>query len=305
MKLVKQIKHNGTTWYHLQEPDQKQIEALQANFRLHPLDIEDVSEQRQRPKLDIYHTYLFFVLHFPVWNESTISLHTRQLSIFILKNTLITVAQQSIPKLNSLFEQAQNDNKKRRRFFKKSPLRLFYFIVNQLLKGSNPIKKSISRQLDTIDKDLSSSKHKQALRKISDMRRSLVFFQTIIKPQIPIFTKLETIKHTIITEEFSYYWGNLQDKLRSDWEEIEDYSEILNGLSETNESLLSYRTNEIIKLLTIFSVVLMPLNLIAGIYGMNIRLPIGQNPLAFGFLISLMLTLSLLMVFYFKIKKWV
>ena len=304
MKNIRQLTHNGITWYHLQHPDTKQLETLQKGFRLHPLDIEDVSEQRQRPKLDIYHTYLFLVLHFPVWSDKDASLDVRQLSIFASKNYLITASRRPITKINSLFEQAEQDHRKRRRFFKKSSWHLFYFLVNQMLKETNPIKKSISQQLDLIDKELAGSHHRKALQRISKMRRSLVFFQTMIKPQIPIFSKLENIEHKMSSHEYKHYWGNLVDKLRSDWEEIEDYSEILMGLSQTNESLLSYRTNEIIKLLTIFSVVMMPLTLIAGVYGMNIPLPFGNNQLAFWLLALIMMVISSMMVLYFRLKKW-
>jgi magnesium transporter len=304
MKTIKQLTYNGVTWYHLQHPDEKNMAILQKAFNLHPLDIEDVTEQRQRPKLDIYRSYLFFVLHFPVWSDRDASLDTRQFSVFVSNHFLITVTRRPIELIDSLFQQAEQNQKKRKRIFKKSSWHLFYFIVNQLLKQSNPIKKSISRQLDLIDKELIASHYRKALQRISKMRRSLVFLQTTVKAQIPIFTRLEKIEHKLGVQEYLYYWGNLLDKLRSDWEEVEDYYEILQGLSETNETLLSYRTNEIIKLLTIFSVVLMPLNLIAASWGMNISLPFGKHPLAFWILAALMLFLSSSMILYFRKKKW-
>jgi len=179
MKNIKQLTYHGISWYHLESPDIKQLETLQKDFHLHPLDIEDVHEQRQRPKMDIYRSYIFFVLHVPVWSDQKASLDTRQYSLFVSENYLITVLQQPIAKLNSLFAQAEKDPRKKKRFFKNNSWHLFYFIVNQLLKETNPIKKSISRQLDMIDKELVSSRHKDALQRISKMRRSLVFFQTI------------------------------------------------------------------------------------------------------------------------------
>ena len=307
MKNIKVLKHKNITWYKVFKPEKKGLKKLQGKFNFHPLDIEDCLEKKQRPKLDIYNNYIFMVLHLPYWSEKSPSLETAELKVFIARNFLITLNENKIPVLDELFYLAKTNGKKRARFFKKSSFHLFYFLFNQLLLDIKPLIKEVGRLIDEIDKQVLSRQYKEVFKQISVMRRNLIVFQTIIKPQIPLFRKLEEGKAKEATKGvYPYYWGNLVDRLRSVWEQLEDYMQILEGLATTNESLLTYKTNEIIKILTIFSVVLLPLTLISGIYGMNIRtLPFLFSPFSFIFISGVMLGIVVLMLLFFKTKKWV
>lgn len=306
MKKIKIVKHKNIKWYNILQPEEKELKLLQEKFNFHPLDIEDCLEKVQRPKLDIYRGYLFFVLHLPRWHRKVYEMETIELKVFLGPDFLITISDIRIPLLNRLFYQAKKEYRKRVRFFKGSSFHLFYFILNQLLINISPVMKNIGQIINDIDKQLLAGNYRQTLEQISVMRRNLILFQTIIKPQIPIFTRLEKGKAKIVNSAYSYYWGNLVDRLRSIWEELEDYSQILEGLATTNESLLSYRTNEIIKILTIFSVVLLPSTLISGIYGMNIKtLPFLYSPFSFFIISGVMVGVVILMLVFFKIKKWI
>ena len=306
MKNIKVLKHKNITWYKVFKPGKKSLKKLQQKFDFHPLDIEDCLETKQRPKLDIYHTYIFMVLHLPHWGDKNPRLETIELKVFIGRNFLITLSENKIPVLDELFYLAKTNGKKRARFFKKSSFHLFYFLFNQLLVDIKPLIKEVGRLIDEIDKQVLSRQYKEVFKQISVMRRNLIVFQTIIKPQIPLFKKLEEGKAKVTKDIYPYYWGNLVDRLRSVWEQLEDYMQILEGLATTNESLLTYKTNEIIKILTIFSVVLLPLTLISGIYGMNIRtLPFLFSPFSFIIISGVMMGIVVLMLVFFKIKKWV
>jgi len=306
MKDIKALHHKNITWYKVFKPEQKGLKKLQEKFNFHPLDIEDCLEKIQRPKLDIYQNYIFMVLHLPFWADKNPRLETIELKVFVGKNFLITLNETKIPLLDELFYLAKTNAKKRARFFRRSSFHLFYFLFNQLLLDINPLIKEAGKMIDEIDKQVLSRQYKEVFKQISVMRRNLIVFQTIIKPQIPLFRKLEEGKAKVTKGIYPYYWGNLVDRLRSVWEQLEDYMQILEGLATTNESLLTYKTNEIIKILTIFSVVLLPLTLISGIYGMNIRtLPFLFSPFSFIIISGIMMGIVFLMLGYFKWKKWV
>jgi len=306
MKKIKVIRHNNINWYNIFEPTKNQLEFLKNKYNFHPLDIEDCFEEIQRPKLDIYKNYLFLVLHFPVWDQKNKTLKRAELNVFLGPSFLITINDKKIPLLDEIFYQAKTDVKKRSRFFKNSSYYLFYFIFNQLLLSINLIAKQISKSLNELDLEITTGNYKNVLEHISTMRRNLILFQTIIKPQIPIFKKLEQGRAKLANSSYAYYWGNLVDRLSFIWEEIEDFLQLLEGLAKTNESLLSYKTNEVIKILTIFSVVLMPLTLISGIYGMNINtLPFLFHPSSFLIITVIMVIIVTFMLIFFKIKKWV
>jgi len=101
------------------------------------------------------------------------------------------------------------------------------------------------------------------------------------------------------------YWGNILDSYRKVWDSIEDYQELIQGFSQTFDSLQANKTNEIMKVLTVFSTILLPLTFITGLFGMNVDLPLGKNPLGFSFLIGFMITLIIILLFYFKRRRWI
>jgi magnesium transporter len=101
------------------------------------------------------------------------------------------------------------------------------------------------------------------------------------------------------------YYGDISDHLSKIWDTLEDYKEVIEGLSDTINSLTSNRINEIIKVLTIISVILLPLTLISGIYGMNIRLPLESHELAFEIVMGIMLAVIVSMLVFFRWKKWI
>jgi magnesium transporter len=305
MNNLKVVTHKKIGWYKLFKPTEKQLKELQKKYNFHPLDIEDCLEPVQRPKIDIYRSYVFLVLHLPKWSPKTQNLGRAELNVFLGPDFLITIHSRKIPTLDSLFYKARQEHRKRKRFFRNSSYYLFYFIFNQLLININPITRQLNQILKQLDDEILQGNYRKVLERITLMRRNLVLFETVIKPQIPVIRKLEQGKAKIVSPTYAYYWGNLLDRLKSIKEEVEDMLQLLEGLSTTSESLLTNRTNQIIKLLTVFSVVLMPLNLIAGIYGMNLNLPLAQNFNAFWILMSLMLSLSLIMIMYFKIRKWI
>ncbi|PIS08674.1 hypothetical protein COT75_05455 [Candidatus Beckwithbacteria bacterium CG10_big_fil_rev_8_21_14_0_10_34_10] len=302
---IKKIIYKDISWYKLEKPTETQLLKLKEKFNFHPLDIEDCMEKIQRPKLDIYHDYIFMGLHLPYWSEKENRLKTTEINVFLGKTFLITVSDYKILLLDELFYKAKQDPKKRARFFGRSTSRLFHFIFNQLILNINPLMREVGKKIDTIDRKVLQGKYKDVFEKISEMRRSLIVFDTIIKPQIPIFRKLESGRAGNLDTKNAQYWGNLVDRLQFIQEQIEDYLQILEGLAITNESLLSYKTNEIIKILTIFSVILLPLTLISGIYGMNIEtLPLASSPSSFIVVSGLMLSIAVIMLLFFKYKKW-
>ena len=100
------------------------------------------------------------------------------------------------------------------------------------------------------------------------------------------------------------YWGNILDYYKQMWDMTEDYAELIEGLSQTFDSLQANRTNEIIKILTLISSILLPLTFLTGLYGMNVNLPLQDDPRSFWIVIGAMMVIVLLMYGLFKRKKW-
>ena len=142
------------------------------------------------------------------------------------------------------------------------------------------------------------------VREISLAKTDIIDFRRIINPQKEIFDSLMKEGVSFFGKSLSPYFSDLLGTFRRVWNALENYYEAISVLGETNQSLLSTKTNEEIKLLTIFSVIVLPLTLIASIWGMNIPLPFQNNPFGFAILISIMGLSLLFMILYFKKKKW-
>ena len=181
---------------------------------------------------------------------------------------------------------------------------LAYKIIDALVDDCFPVINEITSTIDKIDKELEEKQSHKTMEDISKTRRNLVVFHTMIKPILPLFSELKEGQHKELNDTMQPFWGNVLDHLQKIWDRVEDNQELIEGISESNESLLSSRANQIIKVLTIFSAVILPLNLLASIYGMNIKLPFAQETSIFWVLMFCMLLGTLAGLLVLKLKRW-
>ena len=132
----------------------------------------------------------------------------------------------------------------------------------------------------------------------------MILLNTMFKPQLPLFGKFESGQIEGYADNMEDYWGNILDYYKQMWDMTEDYAELIEGLSQTFDSLQANRTNEIIKILTLISSILLPLTFLTGLYGMNVNLPLQDDPRSFWIVIGAMLVIVLAMYGLFKRKKW-
>lgn len=136
------------------------------------------------------------------------------------------------------------------------------------------------------------------VREISWVRRDIIALQRIVKPQIAIVANLEHKDRPFIREELDIYFSDVLDHLYKAWDMLEDHRDVIEGLSDTANTLTTYRINEVMKILTIISVIMLPLTLVSGIYGMNISLPLAQHPFSFVVILVLMAFIAGGMLFF-------
>lgn len=301
---IQSITYQKFRWLHFTHPSKEDLDFLAKNFHFHPLDLENCTARLQRPKIDISSGYVYIILHFPQSNHYQ-RIISCELNAFISNNFLVTVTDAKLPALTDFFEKCRRNKRTRLKFLGRGPGFLFYALSDRLIDSCFPVLNNLVNIIDQIDQKIFDATARDIVQKISNTRRNLVVLQTMIKPAIPIFTQLEKGEVKRLNGNLIAYWSNLADHLSKIWDRLEDYKELIEGLSATNESLLSHRTNEIIKVLTIFSVILMPLTLLSGIYGMNINsLPFAHHPFSLIFIAFIMLVIAGSMFLYFKKKHW-
>ena len=302
--MVDTVKIGTLRWHHIVSPSEEDLQYLKDNFHFHPLDIEDCRSTNQRPKIDIYDDYYFLILHFPGFFSQNRFLTIREVKFFWGEDYVISIDQSHWV----VTEMAEDT---RRRIANKEEIEvgtsdaLLYRILEKLMASSLNLMRRLGLELDRINEDLFSKRSQQTIIQISVTRKNIILLNTIFKPQLPLFHKFESGQITGFAENMEDYWGNILDYNQKMWDMAEDYQELIEGLSKTFDSLQTNRINEIMKTLTFISAFLLPLTFITGLYGMNIGLPLQNDPRAFYILAVAMVLLVVFMVYYFRKKNWI
>lgn len=302
---IKTLTYKNFRWLLITDPSETEIKFLKKSYPFHPLNLEDYLSKTQSPKIDRYRYYTLVVLDIPYFDQKEEKIKVAEVDFFIGPDYLVYLNDSNLPLVEEIFARCQRSPKTLKNFLGRGPAFCFYRLADLLVDLFFPILDKLGVEIEVIDQNIWETPQKAVVAEISLLRRNTVVLQTIVKPTIPIFEKLEKGEFENLNKEMANLWGNILDHLQKIWERAEDERELIEGLSTSNESLLSYKTNEIIKILTIFSAVLLPLTLLASIYGMNIvGLPLASHPLSLVLIILFMLGISGGMFFYFKVKKW-
>src|SRR5438128_6066851 len=303
---VAELSANGLTWIHLDALDPESVNELRARFGWHPLDVEDVLSKRQRPKIDDYaeEGYLFGVLHFPAYDKAVQRLNAAELDFFLGPDYLVTMPNVELLPVTRLFTRCQEDERFREQHFKKGSGRLLYEVLDDLFDYCFPILDKIAYKLDSIEDDIEDRRSEEIVTDISKVKQEIISYRKIIKPQRPALRLLERHIERFLPEELELYFDDLVDASERIWDLLDNYKEVVEALESTNESVISHRQNDVLRILTVFSVILLPLTLISGIFGMNVLFPGEHTHEAFWAIVGLMVTVIVGMIGFFKYKRW-
>src|SRR5436190_3196281 len=273
---VAELSADGLTWIHLDPPiDPETVNELRARFGWHPLDVEDVLSKRQRPKVDDYvdDGYLFGVLHFPAYDKNIQRLNAGELDFFIGPDYLVTISNVELLPVTRLFTRLQEDERLRENLFGKGSGRLLYEVLDDLFDYCFPILDKIAYKLDSIEDDIDERHSEEIVSDISKAKQEIISYRKIIKPQRPALRLLERRIERFLPENLELYFDDLVDASERIWDLLDNYKEVVEALESTNEQLISHRQNDILRILTVFGTIFLPLTFITGVFGMNVLFP--------------------------------
>ena len=301
---VEVVEHGGLRWINIERPGPVDQAWLEEHFEFHPLDYEDVRSRNQRPKIDVYDDYLFIVLHFPVFDKQVGRLNTGELDAFVGPDYLITIPNVPLQPVEYLFERCRSNEQVREDLFSKGPGYLLYKVVDSSFDYCFPMLRKIGNKLDRIEGEIFEGRAEEVVRDLSNVKQEIINFRKIIRPERSVLRDLERTKQVFLPDEHELYFDDIVDASERIWDMLENYKEVVTALEDTNESLISHRLNDVLRVLTAFSVVLLPLTLIASIWGMNVGVP-GQGSIhAFWAILGLMLVVLVSMVLWFRRRGW-
>ena len=301
---VEGVEHGGLRWINIENPGAIDRAWLEEHYEFHPLDYEDVTSRNQRPKIDEYPDYLFIVLHFPVFDKSLGRLNTAELDMFVGQDFLITLPNRPIPPLSYLFERCESSEEVREQLMSKGSGYLLYRIVDDSFDYCFPMLRKMGNKLERIEEDIFEGRSEEVVRDISNAMQEIINCRKISRPERPVLRDLERTKQRYLAAEMDIYFDDIVDASERIWDMLENYKEVVEALEDTNESVLSHRVNDVLRVLTAFSVIILPLTLIASIFGMNVEVP-GENDLgAFWLILVTMLAVLGGMLAYFRRRGW-
>ena len=291
------------TWVNIERPTERETEYLAQNYPFHPLDLDDCLSRIQRPKIDEYKDYLFLVFHFPVFSKESRVTTPSQVSVFIGENYLITLHKGNLKPLVKLFRECQIDEESCQENFSHGPAYLLYRILDRLVDYCLPILNRIGGNIESTEDDIfSSSGMPKAIEDISVLRRDVISFRRIIWPMRAVIGSLEAKIRRFTKMDLAVYFGDTVDHVDKIWDVLDEYKEVIEGLNATHDSLATNRTNDVIRTLTVIATILLPITVIASIFGMNIPLPFQNSTYSLLFVFLIMLVVVGGMLYFFRRK---
>ncbi len=302
---VESVEWGELRWINIERPGPAERAWLEEHFEFHPLDYEDVLSRNQRPKIDEYEDYLFIVLYFPVFDKTVGRLNAAELDIFIGPDFLITLPNTQIPPVEYLFERCRTHQDVRAAMLSKGSGYLLYKIVDDSFDYCFPMLRKIGNKLERLEEDIFEGRSEEVVRDISNSKQEIINFRKVIRPQRAVLRDLERTKQRYLAEDLEVYFDDIVDASERIWDMLENFKEVIEALEDTNESVLSHRVNEVLRVLTAFSVIILPLTLLASIFGMNLGLPGGADPATgahtgFWVIVGVMIAVLVAMVGYFR-----
>ena len=300
------INSKKITWIDIENSSQGDIAYLKKNFNFHPLVLSELTPPSHRPRVEDYDEYLFLIFHVPFLDKTKREVHSRELDIIVTKNHLITSRYQNILPLKALFDQCNLYDKARENYMNETTGHLLYYILHSIMDYIAPKLEYIEDGIDHIEERIFKGREKEMVFEISLFKRIIIDFRRIIDPQKSFFDALMKDGVIFFGPRLEPYLSDIVSSHSGILEFLQTNKETIDALEQTNKSLLTTKSNEVMKILTIFASITLPLSLIASIFGMNTSLPFENGVRSdFWFILGLMVLTAIGLLLYFKKRGWI
>ena len=305
--MKQEIQNKEIKWINIASPNDKDVEFLKKDFNICSAVLKEYIPKIKRPRVEEYKNYLFIVIHFPVFNKKTQKTASTELDIILFENTLITSHTGLLPELKKIIEQCSLSKLAKNYYVNDNGVYLTYRILDKLIDTRMSMLDHIDDHIEYIEEQMFNGNEKKMVNKIAMVKHDIISFRRIIKPQRMVLESITRSIPKINNEDFYKYSSEVIGSNIKVWNTLENHKEMIEALEHTNESLLSYKLGNTMKILTAFSVIVLPLSLIANAFGMNVTngMPFIESPLGFWIVIYLMFIITSISFIFFKYKKWI
>ncbi len=246
-----------------QAPTKEELEALRQEFQLHPLAIEDVQSRHQRPKIDIYGDHYFLVFYRIGMSDGGREVLLQEIDVFIGANFLVVTHDIEIPLLHDVFERFRRGSEK------KDISVLLYQFLDTIVDEYFPFLDDISERAERVEETIFHEFAAKNLESVLKLKRDLALLRRIIAPERDTVNVLLRRDPPVIAEAEVFYFQDIYDHLVRVTDSIDTYRDLLTGSLDAFLSVQNNRLSEVVRRLTVISVIFLPLTFITGFFGMN------------------------------------
>lgn len=284
-------------WVDFDQPSEEEKLLLTLFFRFHPLAVEDCLNRLQRPKLDYYDDFSFFVFH-SICNDD---MEAEELDLFLGKNFVVTFHLQHLREMQDARDRIMRNPEK----FEYGPKLVAYQIIDQVVDEYFPILYKIEDQLNEIEESLSPTTVHLSMDYVFDVRSDLLRLRRTIYPMRDLLYRILNSERIGLNTHEKVYFGDIYDHLLRLSEMVDSSRELTADIRDSQLSINSNQMNRIMMILTIISSIFIPLTFIAGVYGMNFsNMPELQWKYGYFIVMGIMLLIFVGMLLWFRHKGW-
>ncbi|MEK9183766.1 MAG: magnesium transporter CorA family protein [Patescibacteria group bacterium] len=303
--MLTTYKHKGLSWVDLESPTAEEVKKIMQKYDISPVVADELLRPTIRPRVDIHNNFIYLILHFPFFDLSRKMSIAGEIDFIIGKNFLITAHYRSIAPLYELakmFEVGMLVNENR---LTKNPGQLMFFILRHLYDFTLRQLDHIHLKISAIEENIFMGKEKEMVREISYAQGDILEFKRAIHAHKVVLNSLKFAGEKFFNSDFTHYAKSMIIELEQVENLVQNSKETIKLLQETNNSLLSNRTNEIMKTLTVLAFVTFPLVFLSQLFGMNVEnMPLTSVRGGFWILILIMIFPTIGVLAFFKRKKW-
>lgn len=302
--MISKYTYKKLTWIDLESPSREEILRLMEEYDIPALPAEELITKSVRSKVDVYDNLIYLILHFPIIGNHTRKQGEQEIDFIVGKNFLITTHYETVDPLHTFAKIFEVNSILDKSNIGDHAGYLFYFIIKELYRHSMIELEELNSSLKDIENSIFEGKEGAMVETISLTNRKLVDFKQAIRFHGETLRSFERVGKDFFGESFSYHLSAITGEHSKVASMLEGHKEILKDLKETNDSLLTNKTNETIKTLTIMNFIMLPLTLITGVFGMNADIIFINSLFDFIIVISAMTVTGLTMFMFFKKKGW-
>ncbi len=303
--MITRYEHQGVQWLDVERPTPEEADALAEEFGLGPVVIQEITTPTMKPRVDLYPNFIYLVLHFPAYRDTRGAQADHEVDLVVGKNFILTVHYETVPAIHDFarsFETAMLLKKPKSGFHSGH---VIFELAHRLYQSVDHELDAVEESVAKIERAIFSRREREMVAPISTMTRELLNHRRLIGNQEETLREFEKAGASLFGDTFRSYMSTMTALHYRVFNRAQMLMDTLGELRSTNDSLMSTKQNEIMKNLTIMASVILPLSLVASMFGMNTEHnPFVGNPNDFWIVAGIMVIVGLLVMIYFQFKRW-